>query len=367
MLTKSHKNINRWLAILLVFTPVTIVSLYMFLYAQDRYVSESVVVVKQVSEPSASPMSGLGVLLGKNNTSVEDAQYLKEYIESPDMVDKLDKKLNFRKSFSGNMKDPLFQLSSDATREKLLRFYRNRVTINLDENTYLLTISTEGFSSDFAHRFNREILLESEVFINEISQKVASEQLLYSEKQLKESAQKLLAAKEKLISYQNENQTFDPVVNATAVNSLIANLKGNLADLQTQERTLLSYLNPDAAQVVALRSQMSSVAQQIDNEQDKLTSVTGNKLNRQAVQFETLKADVDFGTDLYKLSLTSLETTRLEAFRKMKSLVVISSAQPAQEAVYPRRYYIVFSALLICGLFYGLIRLMLSVIRDHRD
>jgi capsular polysaccharide transport system permease protein len=76
---------------------------------------------------------------------------------------------------------------------------------------------------------------------------------------------------------------------------------------------------------------------------------------------------VDFGTDLYKLSLTSLETTRLEAFRKMKSLVVISSAQPAQEAVYPRRYYIVFSALLICGLFYGLIRLMLSVIRDHRD
>ena len=72
--------------------------------------------------------------------------------------------------------------------------------------------------------------------------------------------------------------------------------------------------------MVSLRSQIKAVEEQITQEQTKLTSPNTTKLNRQAVQFETIKADVDFATELYKLSLSSLEKSRLEAFKKMKNL-----------------------------------------------
>jgi capsular polysaccharide transport system permease protein len=130
---------------------------------------------------------------------------------------------------------------------------------------------------------------------------------------------------------------------------------------------LLSYLNPDTPQVVSVRSQIQAVEQQIAQEQAKLTSPNETKLNRQAVQFETLKSNVEFSVDLYKLALTSLETSRLEAVRKMKNVIVISSPQRAQEALYPRQWYLMLSTFLICCLLYAITRLSLSVIRDHQD
>jgi capsular polysaccharide transport system permease protein len=367
MLSRKNKRINLVLLVVIVILPCIVMAYYLYSAAQNRFVSTSMVVVKQVSEVSNSSVSGLGVLLGTNNTSVEDARFLKEYIDSPDMLNRLDQKLNFRQAFQGNGEDPIFQLHLNASKEDLLRYYRQRVSVELDEKTYLLSISTEGFEPAFSLLFNQAILAESERFINDISQKVAREQLSYAEQQLTESAARFSTSKEALLSYQNKTQSFDPAVNAEAVNKLVMNAQANLVELQTQERTLLSYLNPDAPQVVALRSQITAVQQQISSEQAKLTSVNGSKLNRQAMQFETLKSEVEFGADLYKLSLTSLEKARLEAIRKMKNLVVISSPQQAQDALFPRRGYILLSALLLLTILYGFVRLTISVVRDHRD
>ncbi len=367
MLKTKHRTLNTALAVVLIGVPMVSTTAYVFMAAQQRYVSESIVAVKRVSEPTSMPTGGLSALIGVNNTSIEDAQYLKEYIQSADMLQRLDQQLNLRAAFVGNGHDPIFQLSSDATKEQLLKFYRKRVQISLDEKTYLLTITTEGFEPDFALKFNQVILAESDRFINQISQKVAQEQLAQAEKQLADASQRLATSKEELLAYQNKNKVFDPAVNAESISQLIAGLKANLAELQTQERTLLSYLNPDTPQVVSVRSQIQAVEQQIAQEQAKLTSPNETKLNRQAVQFETLKSNVEFSVDLYKLALTSLETSRLEAVRKMKNVIVISSPQRAQEALYPRQWYLMLSTFLICCLLYAITRLSLSVIRDHQD
>lgn len=365
---KSKRSRLNWiLALCIIVLPLLCIASYLFFVAQDRYLSESTVVVKQVSEVSTAAAGGLGVLLGANNTSVEDARYLKAYIESPDMLNRLDQALDFNEAFQGNGADYIFQLEKNSSKEALLKYYRARLSVVLNEQNHLLTITTQGFSNDFALRFNQALLVESERFINDISQRVAKEQLTYSEYQLKEATTRLTDAKEALIDYQNKNQMFDPLSNAEALSALITGFQAQLADLKTQERTLLSYLNADAPQVVALRSQILSVQQQINAEQSKLTSNNGTKLNRQAVQFESLKADVQFATDLYQLSLGALEKSRLETVQKLKNLVVISSPQLAQDAIYPRKLYILTSVFMMLLLVYGFTRLTLSIVREHRD
>lgn len=364
---RKNKIINYSLLIGLVILPWVLIIFYVMVLAHPRYTSTSDVVVKQVSEASVPAAGGLSALLGVNNTSKEDATYLTEYILSNDMVKKLDGRFKFREAYYVDGSDPIYELAPDATQEELLEYFKKRVQINLDEQSYVLSVTTEGFSPEYALKLNQAILKESEQFVNRISQQVAKDQLTFAETQLKEAEDRLNESKEKLLSYQNTNEIFDPQANAQQVNQVIGSLQAQLSSLRTEERQLLSYLNPDAPQVVSLRSQIKAVEEQIAQEQKKLTSPNTTKLNRQAVQFETIKADVDFATELYKLSLSSLEKSRLEAFRKMKNLIIISTPYEAEEATYPRHMYIIWTSLALLLVLYGFVRLVIAVVKDHRS
>ncbi|MBS9779729.1 MAG: capsule biosynthesis protein [Moraxellaceae bacterium] len=353
------------LFIFLVIIPWEAVIFYTMVIAQPRYVSTSDVVIKQVSEANVSTGSGISALLGVNNTSSEDARYLTNYILSNDMVKKLDKKLNLRDAYYLEGSDFIYELPKDATQEELLDYFKSRVKISLDEQTYILKVSTEGFQPEFALKLNQAILKESETFINNISQDIATDQLQYAHNQLKEAEKRLHSAKNKLLNYQDENQLIDPKNNAQMVNQLVSNLQVQLSKLKTEERQLLSYLNDTAPQIVSIRSQIIAIEAQIEEENAKLTSPTSTKLNTQMVQFETIKSEVEFASDLYKMSLSSLEKARLEAFRKMKNMVVISAPYKAEEPLYPRKQYIIWTSLVFLLIFYGFVRLLMAVVKDH--
>lgn len=368
MQAKLRKLTKKWLLlILVVIIPWLIILYYMQFKAQDRFTSTSDVVVKQVSDVATPSTGGLGALLGTNNVSSEDARYLKEYILSLDMIQKLDPKFKFKTSFQGNGKDPIYSLSEDSSQEELIRFYRKQVSVDLDEQSYILKIQTQGFTPEFSQNLNRAIIAESENFINRISQEVAKDQLKFAQNQLTKAQHKLGATKQALFDYQNKNNVFDPQVNVAALTSLIASLEANLSTLRTEERTLLSYLNQTAPQVQSIRTQISALESQIQEEKDKLTSPNQNKLNRQTIQFESIKSEVEFSTDLYKLSLSALEKARLEAVRKLKNLIIITQPTKAESAIYPRKTYVLFTSFVLLCMLYGFIRMVLSVIRDHRD
>jgi len=364
---RKNKIINFSLLIGLVILPWVLIIFYVMTLAHPRYISNADVVVKQVSDTTVPSAGGLTALLGVNSTSKEDATYLTEYILSNDMVKRLDARFKFREAYYVDGSDPIYELAPDATQEELLEYFKKRVRINLDEQSSILTVTTEAFSPEYALQLNQAILKESEQFVNRISQDVARDQLSFAETQLKEAEDKLNDSKEQLLNYQNKNEIFDPQANAMMVNQLVGSLQAQLSSLRTEERQLLSYLNPDAPQVVSLRSQITAVEQQIEQEQQKLTSPNTTKLNKQAVQFESIKADVEFATELYKISLSSLEKARLEAFRKMKNLIIISTPYEAEEATYPRHMYIIWTSLALLLVLYGFIRLIIAVVKDHRS
>ena len=348
----------------LVIVPWFVIAGYTLLLTNPRYVSTSNVVIKQISEQGAAS-TGISALLGVNNTNREDALYLTEYILSDDMIDKLDKEFKFRKNYRVTGSDFINEIKSDATQEELREYFKRRVSVSLDELSYVLTLTTEGFEPEYTLRLNRAILAESEQFVNSISKRAADEQLAFVVSQVGEAEERLNHAKKRLLDYQNTNEIFDPQTNAQIVNQVIAGLQGQLSSLRTEERQLLSYLNPEATQVVSLRSQISAVEKQIKDEQAKLTSPKTAKLNEKTVEFETLKADVAFATELYKIALTSLESSRVETLRKMKNLVIITSPHKAQEALYPRVGYVLGTSFVLLLILYGFVVLVLAVIRDH--
>lgn len=360
----KQKRTRIILFVLIVLLPWLLVIGYTLTIAKPRYVSVANVVIKQIGQDSVNA-GGLSALFGGVSTSREDALYLTNYILSKDLINKLDAQFDFQKNWRPDGSDFIYELPADATKEELHKYFKQRVSVDLDEISQVLTIKTEGFSPEYALSLNQAILGESELFINSISRDLAAEQLAFSEGQLKSAEQKLADSKQQLLDYQNTNELFDPQTNAQVVNQVIAGLQGQLASLRAEERQLLSYLNPEAPQVIAIRSQISAIDKQIRDEQAKLTSPADEKLNAKMVEFENLKADVAFANEMYKMSLTSLEKSRTDAIRKMKNLIIIASPHQAQEALYPRRLYVILTSLVLLLIAYGFVMLILAVIKDH--
>lgn len=366
---KKLKNVEvqRYLWLVMIATPMLLLLVYLLIFSQPRFVSESKVAVKRPADIDTASLN-VGLLLGgSTSSSAEDSLYLKEYINSPDMMHTLNKQLNFHQAFGESGLDFLYHLSIHATNEQLLDYYRQRISASYDEKNGLLTIQTQGFTPEFALQFNRAVLKESERFINELSHQISREQMTFAEEQLQQARVRLNTSKQALITYQNSHNILDPLASAEAATTLVNSLWAKKIEMEADLRNLLTYLRSDAPQVVSARNAISSLQSQIDQEQSKITAPEGKKLNSMAADFEEIKSQAVFEGDLYALALKAFEKTRVESARKLKTLATISTPQQAQESAFPNVPYLLMSWLLVCCLLYGVTRLLLTIIEDHRD
>lgn len=353
---------------LVVILPMVLVTVYYIFIATTLFASESKVIVKHTTD-SASELVGLSLpfLGGTGGASDEDALHLKEFLQSADILERLDKRLGLRKEYSLKKLDIINMLSPWATKEEFLRLYRKRVDIGFDDKTGVLTIRTLGSTAEFAQKLNQTILQEAEKFINELSHKIAREQVDFASQELRRARKGLDEAKENLLGYQNKNEILDPAISAEVANRVIADLQAQLVSKEIELNTLGSMLQSNAAQVVTLRKSIVDIRRQIEIEKQKLVSPDVLALNRVAASYLDYKAMVDFQTDIYKVSLAAFEKMRLDAIRKVKSLAIISNPQLAEESENLKHVYMLAAWLFGLSLLFGLTKLTIEIIEDHRD
>jgi capsular polysaccharide transport system permease protein len=364
----------RRLSLAIIVAPITFALIYFIAFAADRFVSDSVITVRQANQTSASAVSGLAAMLaGVSSTSREDTLLLREYVHSLDMLKKLDAKLQLRRHFEEPTLDPFYRIYGQASQERFLEYYRSRVDASYDDLTGLLTLRTQGFDPDFAQRLNKAVMAESEAFVNEVSQKMGREQMAFAESELKRAHAAVDQAKEAVLQFQARNKILDPMAQAQATGTMAAAVKSELAKREVELRHLQTFLNDDTFQVAALKSQIAALRAQLDIELRESTSNRGEsragseRLNSLAAQFRGLTQQVGFAEEAYKLALAATETTRLEALRKTKSLVIVQSPSKPETALYPRKGYVLLTMLLVCSLIYAIVRLIVATIREHQD
>jgi len=357
------------LKILLVAVPALFVVLYFGAIAPDRFVSESTVALRQAGADSSAIPGAALLLAGLAPPSREDTLYLRQYIESLGLLHNLDARLKLREHYESHTKDPVAKLDKGASQERFLDYFRSHVDVRMDELSSTLTIRTQGFDPKFAHQLNAEILEESERFVNEMSHKLAREKLGFAEGELARSAQRLQDAKADLLAFQNRNRLLDPTVQAQASGALVAQLQASIAKAEADLRQLRTFMNEDAYQVQALRSQIEATRTQLELERNRATGTgkQSDKLNALALDFQALEMKAQFALDAYKLSLAAVENARIDATRKLKSLVVIEPPTLPETAEYPRRLYSILTVFVISVLVYGVVRLVAATIREHQD
>jgi len=338
---------------------------YFGFIASDRYVSRAEIVIKQADQikmlPDALSMLGLG---GSNH---QDVLLVQDYLKSPDLLGKLDKELGLKTHYQSHDVDYFSRLPDNVSQEQFIQYYRNHLTIHLDDLSGVLTIELQAFDPAYGQRVVGVMLKESESFINKLSHQVALEQLAFVEKEVNRAYQRVQDEKAKVLDFQNTHHLISPETTSTARLGVVSQIEGELAQQQAQLKQLQSYMKATAPAVISVQARVDALTEQLAQEQRRLTGTDKDAMNEVTARYMDVQTQATLAADIYKTGLISLEQARVEAYRKLKHLLVITQPTQAQDAEYPRRLYNLATIGVLLCLFYGLIVMGLATLREHQD
>ncbi|WP_049048985.1 sugar transporter [Aeromonas hydrophila] len=343
----------------------SIAVLYFGFMASDRYVSRAELMIKQADQikmlPDALSMLGIG---GSNH---QDVLLIQDYLKSWDMLAKLDKELSLKAHYQSDSADYFSRLPEGVSREDFIDYYREHLTLHLDELSGVLTVELQTFDPQYGQQVVGLMLKESERFINKLGHQVALDQLDFVEKEVNRAYQRLQDEKAKVLAFQNSHQLISPESTSSARLGVVSQIEGELVRQQAELKQLRSYMKDTAPAVVSVQSRVDALTRQLEQERAKLTGQDKDAMNEITAGYMDVQTQATLAADLYKTGLISLEQARIEAYRKLKHLLVITQPTLAEDAEYPRRLYNLATVGVLLCLFYGLIVMGLATLREHQD
>lgn len=344
------------------------ISICYWLFSSDRYVSEAIVLVQnteQVGIPSMDISSMLGGLGGPNKT---DQLLLLEHLQSVDMLQKLDAKLDLRSHYSDSSHDIGSRMwFRDASIEWFHRHYLSRVSVTYDDYAGVLRIDAQAYDAKAARAIAEMLVSEGERFMNDMSHALARAQMDFLNRQVTQAQEQVLSASKDLLDFQNQKGLASPKVTVESIYAIIAKLEAQRTEIQTQLASLPRSAGRNHPTKRTLEQSLGAVERQIDKERAKLASTSGLPLNTLVEEEQRLQLELNFKQDLYKTALVSLEKGRMDAARAIKHVSVLQKPMLPEYPWEPRRIYGVATTLCVTALIAGILRLLQSVILDHVD
>ncbi|MFW7379735.1 MAG: hypothetical protein ACOH5I_13060 [Oligoflexus sp.] len=339
---------------------------YLTFFMSDRYASEAIIMIKK--NASSPAVSGIGAALGLGDTiSTEDERILLAYMQSPDILQKLDEELKLREHYSSNDIDILSRLPKNASREDFLAFYRQHVKIHQDGTTGLLNIEVQAFNSQFSLLVTQKLLQYAESFINDINLALAHQEVEFMRQEIALSENSLRKEKAAILEFQNQNQVINPEGQIQSLSTILSSLESQLIQEETQLGEYQSYLAPTASQIVTSQARIKALRDEIARQQRRVIGGKSDNLNQLNSEYVNLQLNLEFASNRYTTSLSAFERARAEASQKFRHMVVVSSPQAAEDAKYPQRFYWCVTWIFGFGLMIGAWQLTYTIIREHHD
>ncbi|MFT4066427.1 chain-length determining protein [Paraburkholderia sp.] len=356
------------LSIRLVIIAAIVAIPYWLFFASDRYVSQATVIIQrtdQINGPSVAIPAALTATGGANSA---DQLLLIEYLLSEDMLEKIDAKLDLRSHYSNWHRDPISRMwFKNAPVEWFYQYWLNRIDVEYDDYSGVVRIQVQAYDAKTAQAIVDLMVKFGEQHMNELGHQLAQSQVDFLQRQVTFAHDRLMEASQNLLTFQNEKGLAAPASTADSINTLIARLEGQKADIQTQLAALPPNLSPNQPTVMMLKKNLAALDQQIAQKRAELAAPSSKTLNYTIDEFKQLQLQVTFAQDLYKTALSALEQGRMDAARTLKMVSILQSPTMPGYPMQPQRIYNAFITLLIALALIGMIKLLESIILDHVD
>lgn len=348
-----------------VLLPTLIVFLYLALFASDIYLSEAKFAIRSQDQQQSLDM--LSSFFRSSSSTSSDSYIVQNYIQSMDMIDKVDAKLHIREHYADRSQDIWFRLTRNASQDELLRYWNWVVVATFDPDTSIMTIQVKAFSPQMAQAVCQAILDASESLVNAMNERARSDAISLAQAEVVRAENRIRNAQEAMRQYRERTVILDPQAVATGLYGLVNQLEGEITRTTADLAEASTYMQADSPRVVMLQNRLEVLQKQLQAEKARLASqMQGDKpLSAMVSEFQSLTLEEEFAQKQLTSAMTSLETARIQA--ESKSLYVESFQKPMvpDESLYPRPIVFSLVFMLAAAVLLGLVSLIIAAIREH--
>ncbi|TJZ94289.1 sugar transporter [Paracoccus gahaiensis] len=352
--------------VLVVILPILLSGWYVYTRASDQYASYVGFSVRSESAPSAGDvLGGLGSLVGVTSSSTSDTDILFKFIQSRDLVERVNARIDLREVWSKAPGDPIFGFQGGAALEGLVREWDRKVRIHYDAG--MIDLRILAFAPQDAQNIATAILEEGGILINELNDIAREDALRYARAELERAQEMLREARQSVTEFRNLYQLVDPVADVQGQIGVVTSLQQQLAEQLVGLGLLQANAQPDDPRISQTELRIQIIREQIDAERQKFGSTGGEVALSEVVgQYEILAADRQFAETAYAAALASFESARSEAVRQSRYLAPYIRPTLAQEAEFPEREKLMLMIAGFLMVFWIIGSLIFYSLRDRR-
>ena len=354
------------LAAVTVILPTLLALLYYGLLAQDIYISESRVIVRNPAQTSPNPLNvaldqtGFGAANEGNNTVIS-------YLQSRQAITQGNRDNLIRGAYSGEDVFWLDRFGSfwGTSDEQFYDYFANMLEIDEGATTQVLTIRVRAFDPDDAQAINRRLVVQSEELVNSLSGRAQSDLIAVAEGEVEEAADAARLAALELAQFRDTSGIVDPQQQSEVGLQMVSKLQDELIAAKTRLRQLQTY-TPQASQIPFLQTQVRELENEIGAVRAELTGGRAS-LSAAMAKYQELQVNAEFAESQLSVTRAALQEARAEARRKQAYLEQISAPSLPDYPVEPRRIRSILATLVLGLLTWGVLSMLAIGVREHRD
>lgn len=342
-----------------------LLGLYFFLIASPLYVSETTFTVRgreQTSQPSI-----LSTIAGAGSTPLTETSEVENYVESVQMMKKLDARFNLRRLYSRPRLDLFHWMPQNNSDEDFQDFYNRMVRVKIDHDTFLVTIEVRSFDSKSAHDIAQAVLEYSAEYVDHLSRNIRNDTLKAANTELTNAENQVKASRLAMTRYRTSTGLLDPVAVASAQTGQITALQQQILQARATMASIGTYSTPNAPAMQQNQALINSLEAQIKQLQSKLTSSSNsNAMAQRLYEYEGLAVANDYAEKRLVAALSAYDSARTLADQRERFLVRVTEPNVPDDPALPNRLLDFFEAMIIAIAAYGILALSIAGIRDHQ-
>lgn len=348
-----------------VLLPTLVVFLYLSIFASDIYLAEAKFAIRSQNQQQSLDM--LSTFFRTSSSTLSDSYIVQNYIQSMDMINKVDAKLHLRDHYADHSHDVWYRLTQNPTQDEMLRYWGWAVVTTFDPDTSIMTVEVKAFSPQMARDACQAILDASEALVNAMNDRARTDAISLAQAEMARAEARIREAHEAMRQYRERTVILDPQAVASGLYGLVNQLEGEITKTTAELAEATTYMQADSPRVVMLQNRLAVLQQQLQSEKARLASqMQGDKpLSALVSEFQSLTLEEEFAQKQLTSAMASLEAARVQA--ESKTLYVESFQKPMvpDESLYPRPVVFSLIFMLAAAVLLGLVSLIVAAIREH--
>jgi capsular polysaccharide transport system permease protein len=360
-------RINR-LFLATVVAPTLIAAVYFGLIASDIYVSESRFMVRSPQRPLQPGVLG-NLLQGSGlSRSLDEQHSVQDFILSRDALGELNREMALDRKFSDGAIDFVNRFGAldwDRSFEGLLKYYRRRVSVDLDSGSSISVLRVSAFTPEDAHATNERLLAMSELLVNQMSERSRRDIVQFAAGEVKDAERRAKEAALAVAAFRSEKAVVDPEKQSAFQLQQLGKLQEELISTKTQIIQLRS-VSPKNPQIPVLVTRQAALQREVDAELGRIAG-RSDSLTSKATGYMQVAVEREFAEKQLGAAMALLESARNEAQRQQLYLDRIVQPNTPDYPIEPRRIRSVIVVLVAGLVAWGVLSLLIASVREHFD